>query len=98
MRVKLLIAFFACVFCLTAQDLSVYGKLDPAQIQIGEQTTLRYEFAQPKDAKVSMPLLQDTIAKGVEIVEVLKPDTIDLGNGRIQINLYYIITSFDSGF
>lgn len=98
MRVKLLIAFFACVFCLTAQDLSVYGKLDPAQIQIGEQTTLRYEFAQPKDTKVSMPLLQDTIAKGVEIVEVLKPDTIDLGNGRIQINLDYIITSFDSGF
>ncbi|MCQ2370207.1 MAG: nuclear envelope integral membrane protein, partial [Paludibacteraceae bacterium] len=68
------------------------------KIVMGDQTTLKFELAQDKDDKVSCPMFNDTLTAGVELVEALKPDTVDLGDGRIQVNLNYLITAFDSGF
>ena len=81
-----------------AQSFSVYGKLEPSKIVIGDQTKLSYELTQDKSERVSCPVFSDTITKGVELVETLKPDTIDLGGGRIQVKLDYMVTAFDSGF
>ena len=93
------------LFCLLvvatmamAQSFSVYGKLEPSKIVIGDQTKLSFELTQDKSERVSCPVFSDTITKGVELVETLGPDTVDLGNGRIQVNLNYIVTAFDSGF
>lgn len=81
-----------------AQSFTVNSELDSASIQIGEQTRLRLTVAQPTNLEVSIPILSDTITRGIEIVEVLKADTISLGNDRIEVNYDYLITSFDSGF
>ena len=81
-----------------AQSFTVNSELDSASIQIGEQARLRLTVAQPTNLEVSIPILSDTITRGSEIVEVLKADTISLGNDRIEVNYDYLITSFDSGF
>lgn len=81
-----------------AQSFTVNSELDSASIQIGEQARLRLTVAQPTNLEVSIPILSDTITRGIEIVEVLKADTISLGNDRIEVNYDYLITSFDSGF
>lgn len=93
------------LFCLltvavmaVAQGFSVYGKLEPSKIVIGDQTKLSFEITQDKSERISCPVFSDTITKGVELVETLKPDTVDLGGGRIQVKLDYMITAFDSGF
>jgi len=78
--------------------ISVYGKIEPSKIVMGDQAVLRYELTQDKMDKVSCPLFADTVTAGVDLVEAAKPDTVDLGDGRIQINLEYVVTAFDSGF
>jgi len=45
-----------------------------------------------------MPIFRDTVVSGVEVVKALKPDTINLENGRIKISQDYLITAFDSGY
>lgn len=97
-KLKTLFCLLAIPIAAMAQGFSVYGKLEPSKIVIGDQTTLSYELTQDKAERVSCPVFSDTITKGVELVETLKPDTIDLGGGRIQVNLNYIVTAFDSGF
>ena len=81
-----------------ANDFSVSARLDSSQIQIGEQTKLHFEVLQPAKGKVIMPIFRDTVVSGVEVVKALKPDTINLENGRIKISQDYLITAFDSGY
>ncbi|MCQ2361103.1 MAG: hypothetical protein MJ009_06480 [Paludibacteraceae bacterium] len=95
----LLTLFSALLFALGANaGISVYGKIEPSKMVMGDQARLRYELTQDKAEKVSCPLFTDTVTTGVDLVEVVKPDTVDLGDGRIQVNLEYIVTAFDSGF
>ena len=81
-----------------AQQFTVSSQLDSASIQIGEQARLRLSVAQPTNLQVTVPILSDTITKGIEIVDIVKADTISLSDNRIQVNYDYLITSFDSGF
>lgn len=97
-KLETLFCLLAVTVAAVAQSFSVYGKLEPSKIVIGDQTKLSYELTQDKSERVSCPVFSDTITKGVELVETLKPDTIDLGGGRIQVKLDYMVTAFDSGF
>lgn len=94
----ILVLVLSVIALASYANISVYGKLEPSKIVMGDQTTLKFELAQDKDDKVSCPMFNDTLTAGVELVEALKPDTVDLGDGRIQVNLNYLITAFDSGF
>lgn len=94
----ILVLVLSAIALASYANISVYGKLEPSKIVMGDQTTLKFELAQDKDDKVSCPMFNDTLTAGVELVEALKPDTVDLGDGRIQVNLNYLITAFDSGF
>jgi hypothetical protein len=83
--------------------LSVYSQapvikasIDSAQIQIGEQTWLHLEIAANQDESLQLPLVTDTLMRGVEVLEISPLDTVDLGNRRMQIQYDYLITSFDS--
>lgn len=96
-RFILLLAMSALALGANA-GISVYGKIEPSKMVMGDQARLRYELTQNKGEQVSCPLFTDTVTKGVDLVEVVKPDTVDLGDGRIQVNLEYIVTAFDSGF
>lgn len=98
MKLRIFILLFSMVQITLAQQFTVSSQLDSASIQIGEQARLRLSVAQPTNLQVSIPILSDTITKGIEIVEMVKADTISLSDSRIQVNYDYLITSFDSGF
>lgn len=98
MKLRIFILLFSMVQIALAQQFTVSSQLDSASIQIGEQARLRLSVAQPTNLQVTVPILSDTITKGIEIVEMVKADTISLSDNRIQVNYDYLITSFDSGF
>ncbi len=96
-RRYILLSFLLSFFLLNyAQDFAVQAKIDSSLILIGEQTRVRFEISQVKGKKVQLPVFSDTLARGLELVQQLPIDTIDIGHGRIQVNLNYIVTAFDS--
>lgn len=98
-HVLLLMAMLSAFAGEIRSQVTIDAKIDSAQILIGEQTAIRIETCYDADSKAYMPRLKDTITKGVEIVETLRPDTQMLNEGRrYQITNTYIVTSFDSAF
>ncbi len=83
---------------LQAQQAVIKATIDSTSILIGEQTMIRLEVAGNKNKHLQLPVYSpsDTIIKGIEVLEMFKPDTTDLGNQRIKINQNYMVTSFDS--
>lgn len=81
-----------------AQSVIVSTKMDSTAIWMGEQTSIKLEVVQDKDAQLLMLIPSDTLTYGVEVLSVTEGDTTDIKNNRIQINKDIIITSFDSGF
>jgi hypothetical protein len=73
------------------------AKLDSSLLLIGKQTNLHLSLVSDQKHPALLPVLSDTIMKGIEIVDIKKPDTVQLDNDRIQIDQDYIVTSFDSG-
>ena len=94
-KIIVLISLFVSLLA-KSQDFSVQAAIDSTIILIGEQTKIRFEIAQNKNAHIETPLFGDEIVEGIDVVRRLKPDTIALGNERIQVNIDYIVTSFDS--
>ncbi len=95
------LAFFCLFFFGSntfAQGVSVSAKLDSALIVIGGQIDFKLEVSQPKDVKVSFPLMVDTIVTHIEIVKIGKVDTLSQVNNTLVLSQTYRITSFDSGF
>lgn len=78
-------------------QVAVDASIDSLQLLIGEQTKLRLQVSMDADKKLQMPLFNDTIIRGVEIVEVAKPDTQYLNDRkRMTVTHEYTVTSFDS--
>jgi hypothetical protein len=96
---KRLLYFLLFLFAsniLVLGQVSVQARIDSSMLLIGDQTKILFEVTQDKNINVQFPILSDSIVKGVEIVSVLKPDTIELDNDQLQINADVIVTSFDS--
>ncbi|MGN0037078.1 MAG: BatD family protein [Bacteroidaceae bacterium] len=88
----------ACLLALAgrAQSVTIDASIDSVQILIGEQAHVRLEVSLDADRRAQFPLLTDTLTKGVEVVEVARPDTQYLNNGkRMLITHGYTVTSFD---
>ena len=79
-------------------NVIMYAKMDSAAIWQGEQTSIKLEVVQDKDAKLELLIPQPELTPGIEVIKVTDGDTLDIKNNRIQINREIIITSFDSGF
>lgn len=80
-----------------SQSVTVDAKIDSLQILIGEQARIRLQVSFNAKQKAIFPIYTDTLIKGVDIVEIAKPDTQYLNNKeRLLITQEYIITSFDS--
>ena len=90
--------FFALVNIILAGEISVRTSIEPSEILIGEQASLKIELTQDKDDKVSWPQFSDTIATNVSIIAKLATDTISLPDNRISITSEYLVSSYDSGF
>ena len=81
---------------VVAQLTLVKASLDSTSILIGHQTKVHLTVVTEKNKQLQLPVFQDTLMKNIEVLEIYKPDTMDIGNSRIQINQDYLITSFDS--
>ena len=98
-KIITIIGIFICLeisaFSLSAQTV-VKATIDSTNILIGEQTKIHLEIAADKSQPVQIPMISDTLMTGVEVLNISKIDTIDLGNNRMQMKYDYLITAFDS--
>lgn len=82
---------------IAAQSVTVDATIDSLQIMIGEQATIQLQVSLDAKQKAVFPHFTDSLIKGIEVLEVAKPDTQFLNNNqRLLITQKYIITSFDS--
>ena len=79
-----------------AQQTLIDVKIDVVDIMIGEQTVLHLNITTDKDKRVLIPLPGGMLMEGVEVLHITPPDTTDIKNNRITIDLDLLITSFDS--
>ncbi len=91
------LSIVAC-FCASAfaQQPVIRAELDSMNIVVGGQVGLNVSVSVPKGHNCHILALPDTLSPEVEVVEALKPDTIDRGD-LIEYMRRYIVTSFDTG-
>lgn len=94
-----------CVLLLTTCKLlsqtTVDVKIDSLIIYIGEQTGITLDVTSNSNERILFPEFKkgDVLTPGVELVEILEPDTQSLNNNeRLHITQKYLITSFDTAF
>ncbi|GHT43734.1 hypothetical protein AGMMS49965_18130 [Bacteroidia bacterium] len=95
-KVKQIILCLLLATPAIAQKAVISATIDSAQLLIGEQTHIHLDIAANRDARLQLPLHTETLMEGVEVLEISKFDTTDIGNNRMQIRYDYLITSFDS--
>ena len=91
----MLVCLWISIYSLSAQTV-VKATIDSTNILIGQQTKIHLEIAADKSQQLQLPLVSDTLMTGVEILDISKIDTTDIGNNRIQMKYDYLITTFDS--
>ncbi len=79
-----------------AQGVSVSASMDSLILLVGEQTQMTLEVAQPADAVVNFPLIEDTVVSGLEVVERLPLDTQVQADNSLIVRQRYLLTAFDS--
>lgn len=95
----------ASLSAVHAAPLSVRAKLDSVQVLMGRLTTLRLEVTQPSSKPGSFPMFDMAGTTGyvgvcgdsVELRTSMRRDTVQKGNGLIQINYEIPVQAFDSG-
>ena len=91
---------FSCILNSSAQ-VSVVARLDSVNFYVGEQDGLELQVTLPSNQRLQLPPFKKgmEIVPNVEIVEIDKPDTIELNDGNnLQITQRYVITAWDSAF
>ena len=82
---------------ISAQSVVVDATIDSLQILIGQQTKIKLQVSLDSDKRAIFPIYTDTLVRGVEMLDIAKPDTQLLNEGRrALITQEYTITSFDS--
>lgn len=98
-----MLKLLCCAACLIMAAIPAKGQvtveaaIDSLQLLIGEQAKIKLQVSMDANQKLRLPLLRDTLVKGVEILEIAKPDTQLLNdNKRWLVSQEYTVTSFDS--
>ena len=105
---KFLSIFFAiCGLLLShivdAANVKVTATLDSAYLLMGKQTVLHLEIIQDISQRgklLNEPKRSDSIiylSKGIEFNDIVRNDTTNISDSRLQVNKDYLIQSFDSG-
>ena len=84
--IALLIAWSGRV---VAQSVTVDATIDSLQILIGEQAKIKLQVSLDADKRAIFPVYTDTLVNGVEIIDVAKPDTQLLNDGRRALITQY---------
>lgn len=89
------VLILCCATGLKAQQVTVEATIDSLQLLIGEQAKIKLQVSMDANQKLRLPLLRDTLVRGVEILDVAKPDTQLLNdNKRWLVSQEYTVTSF----
>ncbi|HDR89755.1 MAG TPA: hypothetical protein ENN63_09050 [Bacteroidetes bacterium] len=81
------------------QDIPrVRARLDTTCILIGDQIRYHVEAWVPANSRVVFPALNDSLTRGVEVLEIFPSDSQRLDHDAMHYRSRYLITSFDSGF
>ena len=81
---------------LYAQQTLIDVSIDSAAILIGEQTVLHLTVTTDNGKNVIVPIPNDTLMTGVEVLNIAKADTTVIDNNRLLIKQDILVTSFDS--
>jgi hypothetical protein len=73
----------------------VSAAIDSTTLFIGDQTDLHLRATCEVGEQVQMPLLNDNLIPGIEIVDRTIIDTTQLKDGRVQYDQYMTLTSFE---
>ena len=79
---------------LTILALIVSAAIDSTTLFIGDQTDLHLRATAQPEEQVTLPVLDNELIPGIEIVDRTIIDTIQLADGRLQYDQYLTITSF----
>ena len=91
-----IISFFLIGEKMHAQKPLIDISIDSAAILIGEQTAIHLTVTTDKGNEVVIPIPQDTLMNGVEVLAVSVPDSSLIENDKLLIKQDILITSFDS--
>jgi hypothetical protein len=80
----------------SGQKLSIETKIDTNTIVIGDQISLSYIILKEENAKIKLPVFNQKLVDGIEIIGAPKIDSTIKGSHE-QISLTLTITSFDTG-
>jgi len=81
-----------------SQQVSVTASIDSSMILIGQQSGMHIKVSGPTGLNYSFPQFPgDTLVNGIELLARGPVDTVEITDGQIQLNVDYLITSFDSG-
>jgi hypothetical protein len=102
--ILLFISVLAFTFVKAQSPVEVHAVMDSSTIRIGAQTKLdiyvNYDASTQKNLDILWPLIEDTIKKGIEVVNVTQIDTTIPNKNKpniIQQHIQLTITSFDTG-
>lgn len=104
LKTYILILFSVLTALTVKSQVEVHAVLDSNSIRIGEQTKLdiylRYDATANKKLEIQWPVIEDTLKKEIEVVNITKVDTFpDKSNpNMVQQHVQLTITSFDSGY
>ncbi|MCE8174375.1 hypothetical protein JFY67_02730 [Porphyromonas gingivalis] len=103
MRHSLAIRFVLSAFCmlfvssfLKAQELSIIGKLDRAEMQIGEQAVIDITIRTADLTHTHLQIPTDSTMSRIEILAFGITDTVVVKDPIVEIKAKMVITSFDS--
>ena len=72
----------------------VSASIDSTMLMIGDQTDLHLQVTHEANEQVTLPVFGETLQDGIEIVDKTIVDTLNLPDGRVQLNQYLTLTSF----
>ena len=75
--------------------LVVSAAIDSTTLFIGDQTDLHLRATCEVGQQVQLPLLEEQLISGIEIVDKTIIDTTALNDGRVQYDQYLTLTSFE---
>ena len=103
-HILFIFSVLAFTFAKAQNPVEVHAVMDSSTIRIGAQTKLdiyvNYDASAQKNVDILWPLIEDTIKKGIEVVNVTQIDTTIPNKNKpniIQQHIQLTITSFDSG-
>jgi hypothetical protein len=102
---KYILILFAILTSIAVKSqIEVHAVIDSTSIRIGAQTKLdiylNYDASAQKNIDVVWPEIEDTLKKGIEVINITKIDTTIPNKNKpniIQQHIQLTVTSFDTG-